>query len=129
MKRKINGSVKPFTKVESHFANTRSLRKMIPKKTMPSTMTSTDRGSTKNAIQVSKEDMPTHQLKKEESQHGGTSFSAKQTNIKVATTSGASPIVLRYISKSRRKDGQSSFTKCLAPKSTTKTDNRYGMVD
>jgi len=58
----------------------------------------------KDVIQVPKEDRPAHKLQKEENQLGGTAFSANQTNIKVSTTSG-SPIVLRYIPKSQRKEG------------------------
>jgi len=94
--RKINGSFKPFTRVESHFADARFFEEDdIPKETMPATITSTGRCSMKNVIQVPREDVHAHQLQKEESQLGGTSFSTKQTNVKVSTASGSSPTVLR----------------------------------
>jgi len=90
---RINGNIKPFTKVESHFAYVRFFKEDdAPKETMPPTTTSTCKGSMKNVIQVPKENMPTHQLQKEEGQQGGTSFSTKQTNIKVDTTIGLSPV-------------------------------------
>ena len=58
-----------------------------------------------------------------------TSFSAKQTNMKVATTIGLMVVVLSYIPKSQGKHGQLSFSECSVPKSTTKTDSRYDRVD
>jgi len=67
--RKINGNVKPFTKAESHFVDERFFEEdNAPKEIMPSTITSTGRGSMKNVIQVSKEDVPKHRPHKEESQ-------------------------------------------------------------
>jgi len=73
--RKINGNVKPFNKVESHFVDAGFFEKEnVPKETMPSTITSTGRGNTNNVIQVSKEDGPTHEPLKEESQQGGAHF-------------------------------------------------------
>jgi len=60
-KRKINGSVKPFTRAESHFADARFFEEDdTPKETMPVAITSTGRGSMKNVIQVPKEYMPAH---------------------------------------------------------------------
>ena len=50
--RKINGNVKPFNKVESHFVDAGFFEKEnVPKETMPSTITSMGRGSTENVIQ------------------------------------------------------------------------------
>ena len=73
--RKINGSVKPFTRVESYFADARLFEKdNTPKETMPATITSTSRGSMKNVIQVLKEDIATHQLEKEENEQGHVLF-------------------------------------------------------
>ena len=68
-KRKINGSVKPFTRAESQFAVARFFEENdTPKETLPATITSTGRGSMKNIIQMPREDVPVHQLQKEESQ-------------------------------------------------------------
>jgi len=65
--RKINGNVKPFTKAKSHFADAGSFEEDDAlKETMPSIITSTGRGATKNVLQLPKEDIPTDQLKKEE---------------------------------------------------------------
>jgi len=65
----MNGNVQPFTNVESHFVDVRFFNKdNAPKKTMPSIITFMGRGGTKNILQTSKEDIPKHQLKKEESQ-------------------------------------------------------------
>ena len=59
--RKINGSIKPFTKAESHFTDARFFEEDdTPKETMPVAITSTGRGSMKNVIQVPKEYMPAH---------------------------------------------------------------------
>jgi len=60
---KINGSVKPFTRAEPHFADARFFAEDdTPKETMPATITSTGRGSMKNIIQIPTEDALAHQL-------------------------------------------------------------------
>jgi len=65
--KKINGSVKLFTRVESHSADARFFEEDdTPKEAMLASTTSTGKGGMKNAIKVPKEDMPTHQLQKEE---------------------------------------------------------------
>jgi len=70
-----NSNVRPFTKAESHFTDARFFEEDdASKETMMSTITSIGRGSIKNVIQVPKEDMPIHQLQKEESQQGAHSF-------------------------------------------------------
>ena len=56
--RTMNGNVKQFTKVESHFADARFFEEEdAPKETKSSTITSTGSGSTKNIILVPKKDM------------------------------------------------------------------------
>ena len=51
--------MKPFTKAESHFADTRFFElDDAPKEAMPSAITSTVKGGTKNVLQALKEDMP-----------------------------------------------------------------------
>jgi len=120
VERKVNASVKPFTRAKSHFADARFFEEDdTPKENMPASITSIGKGNMKNVIQVSKEDMPAQQLQKKENQLGGTSFSDKQTNVKVSITSALSPIVLRYIHKSQRKEGQLPFNECLVLKSPT----------
>jgi len=47
---------------------------------------------------------------------------------KVATSTGSSPIFLRYILKSRRTDGESLFSECSIPKDTTKVEVKRNEV-
>jgi len=101
--RMINGSVKPFTRAESHFTDARFFEEDdTPKETMPTAITSTWKGTMKNVIQVPKEDMLAHQLQREENQLGGTSVYAKQTNVKVSITSGM------FLSLDERKNSRHS---------------------
>jgi len=73
--RRINSNVKPFPKVESPFADVKFFEEDDAlRETMSSTITSMGKGSTKNVIQVPKEDMPTHQLQEEESQRRAHPF-------------------------------------------------------
>ena len=76
-----------------------------------------------------KKDIPIYLLKKEESKQEDTSSSLKQVDKKFVTSTGSSPIVLRYIPKSRRKDGESSFKECIIPKDTTKADVKCNEVN
>ena len=67
--------VKPFTTAESHVVDAKFFEEDDnPKETMPATITSIGRGSMKNVIQFPKEDMPTHQLQKEENQQRARPF-------------------------------------------------------
>jgi len=48
--KKINGDVKPFTKAESYFTDSKFFEEgTVPKETMPSIMSSTGRGELKDA--------------------------------------------------------------------------------
>jgi len=98
--RKINSNVKSFTKTESHFVDVRFFEADdAPKKTTPSTIASKGKGGTKNVLQAPNEDMPIHQLKKEQSKQRDTSSSVMQVDEKVATSIESASIVLRYIPK------------------------------
>ena len=58
-KKKINRDVKPFTKVESHFADARLFKEgVVLKETIPSTIPSTGKGGAKNSPQPRKDDAP-----------------------------------------------------------------------
>jgi len=58
---KINGNVKPFLMVKSHYTDARLFEKDDAlKETMPSTLTSTGKAGMKNILQAPKEDMPKH---------------------------------------------------------------------
>ena len=127
---KINSNARPFTKIEFHFTDTRFIEEDdIPKETMLSIITSMGKVSTKNALQMPKEDTPKQQLKMEQSELGDTPSSIKQADKKVVTSKGSAPIVLRYFTKSRRKDGESPFSECSILKSTTNTDNQHNKVN
>ena len=43
----------------------------------------------------------------------------KEESIKVSTTTGSVSLVLMYILKSRRDDGESPSNECMIPESTT----------
>jgi len=86
---------------------------------MSSIITFTGKGGMKNVLQAPKEDIPTHQLKKEESKQGDTSSFVKQVDKKVITSTRSASIVLRYIPKSQRKHGELPISERLIPKSTT----------
>ena len=88
-------------KVESHFTNKRFFEEDdAPKETTLTAITFIGKSALINALQVPKEDAPTHQLKKEESKQEDTSSSIKQVDQKVATTTGSAPRVLKHIPKS-----------------------------
>ena len=48
---------------------------------------------------------------------------------KVVATTGLASLVLRYIPKSQRKDGESLLSECSIPKSTAKADVKGNEVD
>ena len=113
--KKINGDVKPFTKTEYHFANTRFFEKgAAPKETLPSTISSTGKGGAKNAPQVRKNDAPKQQSEKEASKQGNTTSLIEQVAKPAAALTGSMPTILRYIPKSRRKEGESPFGECTS---------------
>ena len=94
---------------------------------MPSTITSMGKGSMKISFKCQRKICP--HINSRGNPTWGTSFSVKQTNMKVTTTTRSAPIVLRYFPRSRQKDDQSPFSECLVPKSTIKIDGKHGGVD
>ena len=54
---------------------------------------------------------------------------SKQVDKKVATSTGSALIVLRYMPKSRRKYGESSFSGCTIPNDITKDYVKCGKVN
>ena len=83
--RKINGNVRPFTKAKSHFACVSFFEENdAPKETIPLTITSTGKSGAKNTLQMPKENVYKHPLKKEESKQGDIPSSDKQANKNVA---------------------------------------------
>ncbi|XP_074301161.1 uncharacterized protein LOC141632514 [Silene latifolia] len=97
--RKIDGDAKPFSKVDSFFADAKFFEENgTSSEFMPSTISSTGKGAT-----------PVASPKKQE------------------TPQKTTPPVLRYIPKSRRKDGESPFAECLTPKIEPK-DKKSSLV-
>jgi len=71
--KKINDNVKPFTKVESHFADAGFFEEDdAPKETMRLTIASIGKCGTENALRVRKEDVPKQSVKNGESKKGDT---------------------------------------------------------
>jgi len=89
---------------------------------MSSTITSAGKGGTENALLAPKEYIRKQQLKKEESKQGDTPSSIKRVDKIVATSTSLALMVLRYIHRSRRKDGESPFSECRISNGTTKAD-------
>ena len=114
---------------ESHFADVKFFDEDVAlNKIISATISCTGKGSVKNAkvTRVLPEDnsdgsiKPQQQRKEENEQTISVSF-VKQANVE------ANPAVpvFRYISKPRRKDGESPFSKCSNPKSTTKVECKF----
>jgi len=77
--KKINGDVKPFTKVESHFADARFFEEGVaPKETMSSTIFSTGKGVAEKPPRATKDDAPKQQLEKQTSKQGSTTSCVDQ---------------------------------------------------
>ena len=76
---------------------------------MPSTISSTGKGVAKNASRTTKDDAPKQQPEKEASEHGSATPRVNQVTKQDAASTGPIPPILRYIPRSRRKEGESPF--------------------
>jgi len=85
-----------------------------PKETIPSTISSTGKGAAKKASQVRKDDSSKQQLEKEVSKQCNTTSRIEQVAKPAAALTGSMPTILRYIPKSRRKEGESPFGECTS---------------
>ncbi|XP_074298973.1 uncharacterized protein LOC141629964 [Silene latifolia] len=111
--RKIDGDAKPFSKVDSFFADAKFFEENgISSEFMPTTISSTGkRGKSKKKI--IKEDAATSPAKENDVKKDVDKASRTTTPVaspnKQETTQKTTPPVLRYIPKSCRKDGESPF--------------------
>jgi len=96
---------------------------------MPLTISFTGKDGMKNVLKAPKEDIPRHQLKKEESKQGDTCSFIMQMDKKIAASKGSTPVVLRYIPKSQRKDGKLLFSEFSITKSPSKLDVKCSKFD
>ncbi|XP_074266516.1 uncharacterized protein LOC141589791 [Silene latifolia] len=113
--RKINGDAKPFTKADSFFADAKFFEENgTSSEFMPTTISSTGKGG--KLKENSKEDIVTSHVKENDKQNidNASEASTPVTSPKKQEMPHkfTSP-VLRYIPKSRRKEGDSPFAECL----------------
>ncbi|XP_074315668.1 uncharacterized protein LOC141651875 [Silene latifolia] len=113
--RKINGDAKPFTKADSFFADAKFFEENgTSSEFMPTTISSTGKGG--KLKENTKEDVVTSHIKENDKQDidNASKASTPVTSPKKQEMpqESTSP-VLRYIPKSRRKEGDSPFAECL----------------
>ncbi|XP_074271002.1 uncharacterized protein LOC141594921 [Silene latifolia] len=124
--KKINGDVKPFSTVESYFADARFYEEQDePSEMLPSSIIST-------GTRISKKVDDSKVLEAKESMrvenHESVLKEASQTNVnsggkKVSLIPQKATPILKYVPKSRRKYGETPFAEC-APESKASTSTR-----
>jgi len=124
--KKINGDVKPFVKIESHFADARFFEERAPfKEAMLACISSTGKRSDKDTYVKTNigtnDNAKQRQQCERESNQVTTDPSFKMV---VVATKPEAP-VFRYIPKSRRKEGEAPFSKCTTLESATKTISKF----
>ncbi|XP_074314028.1 uncharacterized protein LOC141649233 [Silene latifolia] len=129
--KKIDGDAKPFSKVESFFADAKFFEENgTSSEFMPTTISSTGKGG-KREKNIIKEDAAASPAKENVVKKDADKTCKTATPVaspkKQETTQKTTPPVLRYIPKSRRKDGESPFVECLTPKTEPK-DKKSGHV-
>ncbi|XP_074290694.1 uncharacterized protein LOC141617398 [Silene latifolia] len=122
--RKINGDDKPFSKVDSFFADAKLFEENgTSSEFMPTTISSTGKGG-KREKNIIKEDGAASPAKENDLKKDVDKVSKTATPVaspkKQETPHKTTPPVLRYIPKSRRKDGESPFAEFLTPKTEPK---------
>ncbi|XP_074278402.1 uncharacterized protein LOC141601993 [Silene latifolia] len=115
--RKIDGDAEPFSKVDSFFADTKFFEE-------------NGKGG-KREKNIIKEDEDASPAKENDVKKDVDKASKTATPVaspkKQETPQKTTPPVLRYIPKSRRKDGESPFAECLTPKIEPK-DKKSSLV-
>ncbi|XP_074277632.1 uncharacterized protein LOC141601266 [Silene latifolia] len=122
--RKIDGDAKPFSKVDSFFADAKFFEENgTSSDFMPTIISSTRKGG-KRKKNIIKEDGAASPAKENDVKKDVDKVSKTATPVaspkKQETPQKTTPPVLRYIPKSRRKDGESPFAECLTPKTEPK---------
>lgn len=87
---------------------------------MSSTISSTGKGVAKKAPQATKDNVPKQQLKKEASKQGVATSCVDPVAKQAAASTGSIPPILRYIPRSRHKEGKSPFGECTGTSNETK---------
>ncbi|XP_074298547.1 uncharacterized protein LOC141629445 [Silene latifolia] len=126
--RKIDGDAKPFSKVDSFFADAKFFEENgTSSEFMPTTISSTGKGG-KREKNIIKEDEAASPAKENDVKKDVDKVNKTATPVaspkKQETPQKTTPPVLRYIPKSRRKDGESPFAECLTPKTGPKDKNQ-----
>ncbi|XP_074266017.1 uncharacterized protein LOC141588475 [Silene latifolia] len=122
----VNGDVKPFSTVESYFADTRFYEENdTPIEMLPSTIFST---GTKVPKKTDDSKIPTEKDSTTVKHHESVFIKTSQTNVnsaekKVAPITQKETPILKYVPKSTRKDGETPFTEC-APRNEASTSTR-----
>ncbi|XP_074284154.1 uncharacterized protein LOC141608708 [Silene latifolia] len=129
--RKIDGDAKPFSKVDSFFHDAKFFEENgTSGEFMPTTISSTGKGG-KREKNIIKEDEAASPAKENDVKKDVGKASKTATPVasskKQETPKKTTPPVLRYIPKSRRKDGESPFAECLRPKTGPK-DKKSSLV-
>jgi len=114
--RKINGDVKPFTKAESHFADSKFFEEdFTPKEMMISTISFTGKQDPKvvkdTSVAIGHNAAKSQQPYRKDDEQVEKIQSIKQDGKQVVTSAHSAAPVLRYVPKSRRKEGESPFTR------------------
>ncbi|XP_074282821.1 uncharacterized protein LOC141607368 [Silene latifolia] len=113
--RKINGDAKPFTKADSFFADAKFFEENgTSSEFMPTTISLTGKGG--KLKENTKEDVVTSHVKENDKQNidnASKAYTPVISHKKQEMPQKSTSPVLRYIPKSRRKEGDSSFAECL----------------
>ncbi|XP_074300530.1 uncharacterized protein LOC141631807 [Silene latifolia] len=129
--RKIDGDAKTFSKVDSFFADAKFFEENgTSSEFMPTTISSTGKGGKREKNIIKEDEAASHakenDVKKEVDKASKTTTPVASPK-KQEMTHKTTPPVLRYILKSRRKDGESPFAECLIPKIEPK-DKKSSLV-
>ncbi|XP_074308174.1 uncharacterized protein LOC141643048 [Silene latifolia] len=124
--KKINGDVKPFSTVESYFADARFYEEQdAPSEMLPSSIIST---GTRISKKIDDSKVPRAKESMTVEHHESVFKKTSQTNVNSAEkkdsliTQKTTPI-LKYVPKSRRKEGETPFAEC-APRNEASTSTR-----
>ncbi|XP_074277745.1 uncharacterized protein LOC141601368 [Silene latifolia] len=123
--RKINGDVKPFSTVESYFADARFYEEVTPSEILPSTILST---GTKVSKKVDDIKIPAAKELMVVEHRESVLIKTNQTNAnssakKVTPTMPKATPIFKYVPKSKRKNGEAPFTE-YTPREEASTSTR-----
>lgn len=114
--KKINGDVKPFTKVEAHITDVKFFEEEVESEVLPPKISSTEMGKAKESKNASSSLGTSSSPKGEEKQQLQKGSKHKIVSSSTKTFASQAPLskpILRYVLKSRRKEGESPFAEYL----------------